>query len=192
MGFNLILVIILSLVVLCFLVRLTVFFVKLKLEVLRFLSALRSLAWLRGIGILQSHRCDRTCLNVIMGFVTAVVVAVKVSIYSFFILFRKHRWRSFHISSVLCSLLGGVTFVTVEGFLEALNVEFGSFRVMNLVLVEVSAIVVCLLLVWMFFSHKDDKKASVFMAKNEKMPISACLGMGPCLTLLHCHYFVHV
>lgn len=114
MGFSLILVIILSLVVLFLFIYLTSFFVKLKLEIFQFFPILCFLSWLWSILLLGQRRCGRARFEfgVVIGVRAAIFVAVKVSIYSFFILFGKLCWRSFSTFSVFCSLIGDVTFVT--------------------------------------------------------------------------------
>jgi hypothetical protein len=146
--------------VLFFFLGMIAVFCKSDLEIPSPLPKLFSLYLLIAIGFKGGHELGESGLNtqVIVTLVAAILMALTVPIYSFFILrIKLDSYNAAAISAAYGSI-SAVTFITASSFLEKLHIIYSGHMVAALALMESPAIVIGLILVRVFSEKITDDK----------------------------------
>lgn len=152
MNSSLILSNILNPPVLFFFLGMLAIFVQSDLEIPNPLPKLFSLYLLVAIGFKGGHELVESGVNfqIILTLVAAILMALIVPVYSFFILrIKLDNYNAAAIAATYGSI-SAVTFITASSLLDQLQIEYGGHMVAALALMESPAIVVGLILVRVF------------------------------------------
>lgn len=167
MNSSLILSNILNPPVLFFFLGMLAIFVQSDLEIPNPLPKLFSLYLLVAIGFKGGHELIESGLNpqIIVTLVAAIVMALIVPVYSFFILrIKLDNYNAAAIAATYGSI-SAVTFITASSLLDQLQIDYGGHMVAALALMESPAIVVGLILVRVFTKQSAE---SVDETEREK------------------------
>ena len=138
-------------------------FSKSDLEIPAPLPKLFSLYLLIAIGFKGGHELAESGINLQIGItlIAAVVMAIVVPVYTFFILRTKlDSYNSAAIAATYGSI-SAVTFITASSFLEKLQIPYGGHMVAALALMESPAIVVGIILVKMFADGDREEREEI-------------------------------
>ena len=145
--------------VLFFFIGMIAVFLKSDLEIPQPLPKLFSLYLLFAIGFKGGHEIHESGINseIAITLIAAILSAVIVPIYSFFIL--KIKLDTYNAAAIAATYgsISAVTFVTASSFLEQQTppIEYGGHMVAALALMESPAIIVGLILVRMFTKSQE-------------------------------------
>jgi len=132
--------------------------VQSDLEIPNPLPKLFSLYLLIAIGFKGGHEIINNGLNpqVILTLIAAILMAVIVPLYSFFIL--KLKLDNYNAAAIAATYgsISAVTFITASALLDKLQINYGGHMVAALALMESPAIVVGLLLVRIFTKNNKN------------------------------------
>lgn len=162
MDLSLILSNILNPPVLFFFLGMTAVFVKSDLEIPPPIPKLFSLYLLFAIGFKGGVELAKSGINTEVGLtmLAAVIMAILVPIYTFFILRLKlDPYNSAAIAATYGSI-SAVTFITASSFLDELGIAFNGYMVAALALMESPAIIIGLILVNLTANRDDDSEFS--------------------------------
>ncbi|MEC4882959.1 MAG: sodium-dependent bicarbonate transport family permease [Scytonema sp. PMC 1070.18] len=157
MDSSLILFNILNPPVLFFFLGMLAVLVKSDLEIPQPLPKLFSLYLLLAIGFKGGYELAESGMNlqIAMTLIAAIIMAIIVPIYTFFILrFKLDYYNAAAIAATYGSI-SAVTFITASSFLEKLHISYGGHMVAALALMESPAIIIGLILV-RAFAHKNE------------------------------------
>ncbi|MFZ9738907.1 MAG: sodium-dependent bicarbonate transport family permease [Prochlorotrichaceae cyanobacterium] len=138
--------------VLFFFIGMMAVFLKSDLEIPQPLPKLFSLYLLFAIGFKGGHEIHENGINLSSGLIltSAILMAIVVPIYSFFILrIKLDTYNSAAIAAAYGSI-SAVTFITATSFLDQQGMTYGGHMVAALALMESPAIIVGILLVRIF------------------------------------------
>jgi hypothetical protein len=131
---------------------------KSDLEIPQPLPKLFSLYLLLAIGFKGGYELEESGINpqIAMTLIAAVVMALAIPIYTFFIL--KVKLDSYNAAAIAATYgsISAVTFITAGSFLEKLHIPYGGHMVAALALMESPAIIVGLILVRVFAQKNQD------------------------------------
>lgn len=172
MDSSLILANVLTPPILFFFIGLTAVLVKSDLEIPQPIPKLFSLYLLLSIGFKGGHELHESGLTfeVASALIAAVIMAMVVPIYSYFILRLKLDIYNAAAIAATYGSISAVTFVTASSFLTRIGVEFGGHMVAALALMESPAIIIGLLLVRVFASRSAELDDALL--GKEKEPFS--------------------
>lgn len=143
--------------VLFFFLGMSAVFCKSDLEIPQPLPKLFSLYLLVSIGFKGGYELSESGLNtqVVITLIVAILMAIIVPIYSFFIL--KIKLNSYNAAAIAAAYgsISAVTFITASSFLEKLQIPYGGHMVAALALMESPAIIIGLILVRVFTPKKE-------------------------------------
>jgi uncharacterized protein len=158
MDGNLILFNILNPPILFFFLGMLAVLCKSDLEIPQPLPKLFSLYLLLAIGFKGGYELQQSGLNndVIITLLAAILMAIIVPIYSFFIL--KIKLDNYNAAAIAATYgsISAVTFITASSFLEKLGISYGGHMVAALALMESPAIIIGLILVRVFVSKSEE------------------------------------
>ncbi|WP_319422005.1 sodium-dependent bicarbonate transport family permease [Pleurocapsa sp. FMAR1] len=143
--------------VLFFFIGMTAVFLKSDLEIPQPLPKLFSLYLLFAIGFKGKHEIHESGINseIAITLIAAILAAIIVPIYSFFILqIKLDAYNAAAIAATYGSI-SAVTFVTASSFLEQQSITYGGHMIAALALMESPAIIVGLILVRLFTQTKE-------------------------------------
>ncbi|MEM9088335.1 MAG: sodium-dependent bicarbonate transport family permease [Cyanobacteria bacterium P01_F01_bin.53] len=148
--------------VLFFFMGLAAVFAKSDLEIPQPIPKLFSLYLLFAIGFKGGHELHESgfTLAVVTALLAAVVMAVIVPVYSFFILRIKLDVYNAAAIAAAYGSISAVTFVTASSFLERVGGAYSGHMVAALALMESPAIIVGLLLIRVFVDKSDVDESS--------------------------------
>ncbi len=145
--------------VLFFFIGMTAVFLKSDLEIPQPLPKLFSLYLLFAIGFKGGHEIHESGINgeIAITLIAAILSAIIVPIYSFFIL--KIKLDAYNAAAIAATYgsISAVTFVTASSFLEQQSIAYGGHMIAALALMESPAIIVGLILVRLFTQNKESK-----------------------------------
>jgi uncharacterized protein len=148
--------------VLFFFIGMTAVFLKSDLDIPQPLPKLFSLYLLFAIGFKGGHEIHETGINATSGLIlaTAILMAMIVPIYSFFIL--KIKLDTYNAAAIAAAYgsISAVTFITATSFLDQQDLTYGGHMVAALALMESPAIIVGILLVRIFVSRDQGDEAN--------------------------------
>jgi uncharacterized protein len=143
--------------VLFFFLGMLAIFLKSDLEIPAPLPKLFSLYLLVAIGFKGGYELQQSGFTVpiALTMLAAIVMALVVPIYSFFILRTKLDTYNAAAIAATYGSISAVTFITAKAFLEKLGIESGGHMVAALALMESPAIIIGLVLVQVFAKRSD-------------------------------------
>ncbi len=169
MGLDVILQNVLSPPVLFFFLGLLAVILKSDLDIPQPIAKLLSIYLLISIGIQGGYKLSQYGLSsdAIEIFILAMIMAVLVPIYAFFILrFKLDVYNAVAIAATYGSV-SAVTFITATNFLNDLNVSYGGYMVAVLALMESPAIIIGLLLLSIFARSSNNGERSISIVLRE-------------------------
>ena len=162
MNIDLILQNILNPPILFFLLGMLAVFFKSELTIPQPLPKLFSLYLLIAIGLHGGYELSHSGLNayIFTALILAVLMAIIVPIYSYFILrIKLDNYNAIAIAATYGSI-SAVTFITGITYLQTIGVEYGGYMVAGMALMESPAIVVGLVFAALFTKSSDDTESS--------------------------------
>ncbi|MFN3946672.1 MAG: sodium-dependent bicarbonate transport family permease [Aquificaceae bacterium] len=160
MGLDLLLQNILNPPVLMFLLGLGAVLLKTELEVPQPLPKLFSLYLLIAIGFHGGYELSKSGINfeVVKVLLLAILMAVAVPIYTFFILRLKLDVYNAVAIAATYGSISAVTFITAGSFLNTLRESYGGYMVAAMTLMESPAIVIGLILLTLFAKRGNNSQ----------------------------------
>lgn len=158
MAFDLVLQNILNPPILFFIAGMLSVFFRTGLEIPQPLPKLFSLYLLIAIGIHGGYELSKSGIttDVITVLILAMLLAIVVPIYSFFILKMKLDIYNAVAIAATYGSISAVTFVTAGAFLESLGLKFGGYMVAAMTLMESPAIIIGLIMLNLFANTKNN------------------------------------
>ncbi|MFM6188800.1 MAG: sodium-dependent bicarbonate transport family permease [Planktothrix sp.] len=143
--------------VLFFFLGMLAVFCKSDLEIPQPLPKLFSLYLLLAIGFKGGYELAESGINtqIALTLIAAIVMALVVPFYSFFILRLKLDAYNAAAIAATYGSISAVTFITASSFLEKLHIEYGGHMVAALALMESPAIIIGIVLVRVFAPSKN-------------------------------------
>ena len=144
--------------ILFFLLGMLAVFLKSDLAIPQPLPKLFSLYLLIGIGLHGGYELSKSglTLDVLKTLSLAVLMAILVPIYSYFILRKKIDVHNAVALAATYGSVSAVTFITGITYLQTIGVEYGGYMVASMTLMESPAIIIGLVLLALF-AKKDEK-----------------------------------
>lgn len=155
--------------VLFFFIGMMAVFLKSDLEIPQPLPKLFSLYLLFAIGFKGGHEIHESGMNSTTALIltAAVLMAMIVPIYSFFILRIKLDIYNAAAIAAAYGSISAVTFITATSFLDQQDLSYGGHMVAALALMESPAIIVGILLVRIFVSRDQSDNSSTSFSWSE-------------------------
>lgn len=158
MGTDLVLQNILNPPVLFFFLGMLAVFLKSDLDIPQPLPKLFSIYLLIAIGLQGGYKLSHHgfTADAVKALVLAIIVAVAVPVYVFFMLKNKLDIYNAVAIAACYGSVSAVTFVTATSFLNKLQVSYGGYMIAALALMESPAIIIGLILLSLFSSSRNN------------------------------------
>ncbi|MDW8097318.1 MAG: sodium-dependent bicarbonate transport family permease [Aquificaceae bacterium] len=159
MGAELLLQNVLNPPVLMFLLGLGAVLLKTELEIPQPLPKLFSLYLLIAIGLHGGYELSKSGItaDVLKVLLLAMLMAIAVPIYAFFILRLKLDVYNAVAISATYGSISAVTFITAGSFLNSIGVSYGGYMVAAMTLMESPAIIIGLVMLSLFAKRNSDR-----------------------------------
>ncbi|MCS7263037.1 MAG: sodium-dependent bicarbonate transport family permease [Aquificaceae bacterium] len=159
MGAELLLQNVLNPPVLMFLLGLGAVLLKTELEIPQPLPKLFSLYLLIAIGLHGGYELSKSGItaDVLKVLLLAMLMAIAVPIYAFFILRLKLDVYNAVAISATYGSISAVTFITAGSFLNSIGVSYGGYMVAAMTLMESPAIIIGLVMLCLFAKRNSDR-----------------------------------